>query len=611
MKVLVSNPCLHPNSVYPPYLWARFKTYIDLDYENEVNVEWLPPLYMNDVELPSEDFDILVISNYVWNYEKNYELARQAKERNPNIFVIAGGPQTEYKNPNIWDHSIDAFCYTEGERVFAEFLYAWDNDLSLDIPGIVLKTNPNKQQVAVPKLQLNSLSSVYLHCKDFLQEQVDFIKSLGKRVNIVWETNRGCPYGCTFCDWGSATNSKIKLFNFDLLLKEIDLIMSWKPEFIFIADANWGMYDHDTILIEELVKAKYKYDSTTDVVFSAAKNKKTNVNKSFKLLTDAGMNKGGNQIGFQHLDPEVLKNIKRDNIKTSESIKELKETVKEGIPIIGVLILGNPGDTVDKWKNSIFELLKMQFHEDIKMHDFMLLPNAPAADPAYIEKYKIGTVEKYYNEKPGNRSLYKTKFVVESYSYDKYDWIEMQIWSYFIQAAHSLGLYKFASLYSYHYKNIDYQTFYETVIEIPVVQKVLDEVRVVLQDYVFGEKQNKFISYNDTITTIDNYIYMRLVKEGNYLDDLNIDSEVKQFQEIISINLSNKKSIKLSYDFPKWFNGAIHTAPFEKYNESLNKKQTTVCKDELYNEISLLDRLDKAPNYRHQIGYYAGVLNEN
>jgi len=613
VKVLISNPSLHPNSVWPCYLLARFKTYIDCDYENKVDVEWLDPLYLHDVVLPPEDYDILVISCYVWNYEKQIELARQVKKKNPNVFVFAGGPQVPFNDKKVWEQydSIDAFCYTEGERVFAEFLFAWQNNESLDIPGIVLKTNPDKEQVVVPKLKLNTLASAYIHCKDILEKQVNYIRSLDKRVNVMWETNRGCPYGCTFCDWGHATNSKIKLFDYEMLVKETDLLMSWKPNFYFIADANWGMYDHDVVLIEHMVEAKYKYDSTTDVVFSAAKNKKKNVNRSLKLLTDAGMNTGGNQIGFQHLDPEVLKNIKRDNIKTSESIKELKETVKEGIPIIGVLIAGNPGDTVDKWKHSIFELLKMQFHEDIKVHDFMLLPNAPAADPAYMEKYKIDTVTKYYNEKPGNRGLYKTKFVVQSYSFDKNDWVEMQIWSYFIQAAHSLGLYKFASIYAYHYKNIEYQTFYEEVVQLPIVYKVLNEVRSFLQEYVFGERQNKFISYNGVDTTLDNYIYMRLVKENNYLDNLKIDQDVKMFQEVISLNLSDRKSANLNYDLPKWFNGAIHTAPFEKYNESLNKKQTTVFKDKLYNEISLLDRLDKAPNYRHQIGYYAGVLNEN
>ena len=32
-----------------------------------------------------------------------------------------------------------------------------------------------------------------------------------------WETNRGCPYLCTFCDWGSATFTKVRKFLDDRL----------------------------------------------------------------------------------------------------------------------------------------------------------------------------------------------------------------------------------------------------------------------------------------------------------------------------------------------------------------------------------------------------------
>ena len=31
-----------------------------------------------------------------------------------------------------------------------------------------------------------------------------------ERWLALWETNRGCPFSCTFCDWGSATAAKEK-----------------------------------------------------------------------------------------------------------------------------------------------------------------------------------------------------------------------------------------------------------------------------------------------------------------------------------------------------------------------------------------------------------------
>ena len=35
------------------------------------------------------------------------------------------------------------------------------------------------------------------------------------------ETNRGCPYGCTFCDWGAATLAKIARLSDERVFGEV------------------------------------------------------------------------------------------------------------------------------------------------------------------------------------------------------------------------------------------------------------------------------------------------------------------------------------------------------------------------------------------------------
>ena len=44
----------------------------------------------------------------------------------------------------------------------------------------------------------------------------------GKIWNAVIETNRGCPFMCTFCDWGGTTFSKVKKFGLNALKKNLD-----------------------------------------------------------------------------------------------------------------------------------------------------------------------------------------------------------------------------------------------------------------------------------------------------------------------------------------------------------------------------------------------------
>ena len=75
---------------------------------------------------------------------------------------------------------------------------------------------------------------------------------------ILWETNRGCPFKCTFCDWGSATASKVNKFELERLKLEIDWFSKKKIEFIFCCDANFGILKRD-IEIAEYAAKKKKY----------------------------------------------------------------------------------------------------------------------------------------------------------------------------------------------------------------------------------------------------------------------------------------------------------------------------------------------------------------
>ena len=173
-------------------------------------------------------------------------------------------------------------------------------------------------------------------------------------------------------------------------------------------------------------------------------------------------------------------------------------------------------------------------------------------------------------------------------------------------------------MFAYHACNIKYEEFYETVFNLPMIKTILDEVRDVLRDYVFENKPDKFINYENNILTIDNFIYMKMVEcaEEIYIEletKINFDQfthDIFKFQRNVSYNYIDKSNFMLHYNFKDWFNKTLKLEPFKKIN-SLPDKIDTEYKFEKKPDLTkneIVRALDKAPNYRHRIALHGELL---
>ena len=496
------------------------------------------------------------------------------------------------------------------------------------MPGIVLRTNPTKLRVTVPKLAVNTLTSPWINCEDDLIRHSKLIHAEDKRANVTFETNRGCPYSCSFCDWGMATNSKIKRFDNPMLLDEIDIIMNLDPSFIFIVDANFGIFKEDLSYIEKFTKLKLdKNMKNTSLTFGSAKNNKLVVNKCIKLLYEAHMIPTC-MISLQHTDPVVLKNMDRDNIKTQESLKEMEESFKFGIPVAGILIQGCPGDTIEKWEKALDDAFSMGFHEELRAFDYMLLPNAPANEPEYIEKFKIGFMTRTFQEHISSRKPITATFICESYSFTKSDYVEMQLMTAYGIACHILALFKFIGILGYHGLNIGYIETYKLIAKTPFISELLQEVKIQIEKYVFGSIDHKFIQYKDKTVTYDQFIYLSIM--DNYdkvFDEITLpeygkyEKEIIAFQKLIMVTYEKNLYAEFSYDFVSYIEHAYSLSSFKVYNKLPDEKKI-VCNitdtrtglhkeintDEITNYNDAINELLKVPNYRYQTCYYPALL---
>lgn len=587
IKVLHSNPAAEEEQIWLPYTWGRFREYCDNHSSyNLEGLEWLDPIYFGyfsvDKLIEGIDFssvDVLLCSFYIWNEKRQIEIAKRAKQQNPNILILGGGPQAQYKphqNTKLYE-TLDFITPYEGEQVVAEVLYKKLNDIPITETDLLVDPRNPRDSVKPKRLQLRDFESPFLLYKNDFHRFAKDIRSKYNMVATMWETNRGCPYKCAFCDWGSATADKIRRFSEDNIIKEIEMISELQVDYVFNADANFGIFKEDLKYVEKAVEMKQKNGYPKDLQFCAAKNKKEISNKAHKLLYDNQMCMGA-QISFQHTDGEVLEAIDRSNIKQEKLQEELEEAFRNKIPLVGVVILGNPGDTLQKWKENISHMLDIGFQHDLRIHDFMLLPNAPAADPEYIKRYQIKTAERH-NFNAGFQALYSSDFVVSTNTYNEYDYAQMQAFSYFIVAFHILNISKFVSLFAKHYYDIDYWKFYDELSKMPNTSKIYEEIQENMEKYTFGKVKSKAMLYRGVLVVPETYMKAKAIENlGGIMEDLvNLmkkltpleDDKIKDMvntQEMTIVSWEKPEPKNLKYNFGEIFDVLHNATPMVKPN---------------------------------------------
>ena len=334
------------------------------------------------------DSDILLCSCYAWNWEITKILAQEVKKLNPNCLIIFGGaPVPDFSKDFFKQHPYaDIIVHGEGEIVLEEILTEFLNNKDYSkIKGLETKDFRNPPQERINNL--DDLPSAYL--TNTVWELVDKID--GIRWIAGWETNRGCPYACTFCDWGSATFTKVRKWEESKIFKEIEWFAENQIPYIDCCDANFGIFqERDFRIAKKLKDVALKTHYPERVRPAWAKNSSEKIIPIAKQLQEGGI-LGAVTLAVQSLDTNTLNIIKRANIKF-DAFSELTETFRNNkIPTYTELIMGLPGETLDTFKDGLENIAQTKI-DTVFIYNCTILPNAPMNVPEYREKYKIQSV---------------------------------------------------------------------------------------------------------------------------------------------------------------------------------------------------------------------------
>jgi len=527
-----------------------------------------------------KDSHIIGVSNFVWNSVQNTSIIRKIKKINPQCVVIFGGQGTpkgdrckEFCKDNP---GIDILVHGEGELTFEDILlrYLIDKDWT-KVNGITINSPLGKLITTPPRERVKDIDSMPSPYLDGLFDDLLKVKNHGYKLEACIESVRGCPYQCTFCEIGDKYFQKIAKQTNEKIFQELDWLSKNEIEFFYNADSNFGLFKEHLDQVKHMTTLKKKTGYPDTIRVDWAKAKADKVIEYAHLLTEAKMMKGIT-IALQSMNPDVLKAIRRKNVDNGK-LQEFFDLYKDKELVSYVeLILGLPLETIDTFKEGIFQIMEMEFHDYVGVYPMTALPNTPFFEPSYVKEYEIDIVETtpafFHHDYPDMLRDEKEHMVVGSKTMNREEYIESSIWRWMFMFGHFLGFTQYFSRVLNSTHNISYKEFYtkfynwmknnpntflgkEMIITKDTLTKVLNKeelwgrkVEETTGEYYWDYEEATSIKIVTNQEQFDENIRSFILQEFKHVD-LNLLENLLLFQKNICSSPFTQYPKKESFDF--------------------------------------------------------------
>jgi len=545
--------------------------------------------------------DILGLSNYCWSHNVSYEIFKMCKKTNPNVVTIWGGPNFPIDFPSqkkFMEHykEVDIYVPTEGETGFSNVVKKVLESNSIDevkqqitqspIDGCISRNEQGQIQYTIPTVRISSLDEIP---SPYLNGMMD--KFFDGKLTPILQTNRGCPFHCTFCTDGRDEVNKVNNFSIARVQSEIQYVAEHIPKnthSLHISDLNFGMYPRDIEICESLVKIQEEFDYPKYIKCTTGKNQKDKIIKAIKRLNSSLRV----TMSVQSLDSNVLNNIRRDNISVDHMLA-LYPAIKEAdLQTTSEVILGLPGETYSNHIQTLRDLIRAKMDE-IVVHTCMLLDgsemNLPEERKKWGMKTKFRVLQRDFAElSSGKKVIEYEEVVVSSNTMTFEEYIDL--------------------------RNLAFIIFVTNQgIVFDAVQKLLREQDIDVFELYYRMLTNKKNSPENTQKVIEQFKQATIGELWDSPQEL-LENFQKDFEYKKLLNgeagtnvLYHYKAVVISEYMDDWTEYVIESAHTvlknsNNYNDELEKQFKTVanyCRGLSHNVLGQ-DRLDTNPEYEFE-----------
>jgi len=323
-------------------------------------------------EIFSAEADCVCASNYAWNYKKIcdvLDILTKAGGRLPRILL--GGPNS----PGAFGDElmarypiISAMVEGEGEPAFRDIccslLDSPQKDPALRARNCVVRGE--NREVLRPNLG---------HRIEYLDEVPSpYLTGIlpASPSPIFYETNRGCPYRCSFCYWGNG-NSKVYRMSLERVREEMEFFAKHKVSYFWLADANFGIFKTDAEIAEMMgeINGRYGYPFK-HVGVNWAKNSGERVVEISSLFKRGRMG-CTTTLAVQSVSPEAEEKSKRYSMHPAKFTGLVSVAHEREMDTYTDIIWGLPGENVEEYLAGLDAVISTGV-PSILIHQLYLLP---------------------------------------------------------------------------------------------------------------------------------------------------------------------------------------------------------------------------------------------